>query len=102
MSSVLTAIIGQSLRVNATIAADLTDALTVAIKYKTPSGTTGSIAATIDDAAGGLCHVDIPGATLSAAGDWHFMAEATFAGGVTVKTFGKRVTVVAEFVVVVP
>lgn len=98
--SVPYAVVGQSLRINATLDVDMTEALTVSIKYRTPAGATASVSATVDDAATGQIHADISGATLATAGDWYFMAEATFAGSQTVKTYGKMVRVVAEYTVV--
>ena len=93
------AVAGQSLRVSAVLGVDLSGGSAV-VKYKPPSTTAGSIAATIDDAASGAIHADIPAATLSAAGEWTLWASATLSSGDVVKTYAQPLRVVAEGVVV--
>lgn len=100
--SVPIVVVGQSLRVYATLDADLTGAASVDVKYKPPSpGVTGTIAATVDNALTGAIHADIPAASLTPAGEWAVWAVAVLESGFTVKSYGAVLRVVAEGTVVV-
>lgn len=95
--SIPQAVVGQSLRISATLLLDISTASAKVIKYKSPSGVTGSIPAVVDNAASGAIHADIPAATLSAPGTWLFLAECTFPTGEIAKTFGSPVEILSEF-----
>ena len=68
------------LRIQITTGIDLSAATATAIKYKSPTGTTGQWVATISDAANGVIYYDLTSAELSTKGKWLFWAYVTFAG----------------------
>lgn len=94
------AVVGQTLRINATLDLDISTATAVAIKYRKPAGTSASLTATKTGAY--TCYADVPAATLDSAGDWLFLAEATFSDGSKAKTYGVTVRVLAEFAPLAP
>jgi len=58
---------------------DITGALSVAIKYIKPSGTTGSWTATVEDATLGIIYYDVANAnTLDEEGAWTIWSYVTF------------------------
>jgi len=53
------------------------------IKYKKPSGKTGTWTATVDDAASGTIYYAVGAGDIDEAGQWKFWAYITFGGGLS-------------------
>lgn len=72
--------VGQTkLDINLDFQTDITGYQNVLVKYKKPSGATGSFIATVDDAANGLAHYSVVNTTdLDEAGDWKFWGHITY------------------------
>jgi hypothetical protein len=74
---------------------------TAVVKVKRPSpAAVLTLAATVDDAAGGLLHADATSAEMVGAGDWAAWAVITWSSGKVVKTHGAALRVVAEGTIV--
>ena len=75
--------VGQSsLRIQATCNVDITDALTLEIRYRKPDGTEGSWDATEGTAATGVIYYDLTETTeLDQSGTWAFWAYIMFSDG---------------------
>jgi len=91
------AVIGQSLRITSTLGIDLTTATSVYVWYKSPTGTIGSVAASVTTAETGVIYADIPASVLSVDGVWYFMVKITLASGNVLKSFGELVEIKAEY-----
>ena len=68
-----------SLRIQLTTNVDITGATARLIKYKKPSGTTGSWTAQPGDVGAGVIYYDLTGTELDEAGTWKIWAYVTFA-----------------------
>ncbi|MCK5606584.1 hypothetical protein KAR91_32080 [Candidatus Pacearchaeota archaeon] len=73
----------EELKIEATLNEDITGATPVLIKYRKPSGTTGSWAATITDATTGVIEYEVnaDGSDIDEAGEWTFWGFATMSSG---------------------
>jgi hypothetical protein len=91
------AVVGQSVRITSTIGIDLAGASSVALWYKTPSGTKASVSATVTTPVTGVLYADISAATLAIVGNWFLMIQATLSNGNVVKSYGQLLTVVDEY-----
>ena len=66
------------LRIQLTTNVDITGATELLIKYKKPSGATGSWTATSSDDTSGVIYYDLTGSELDMKGNWTFWAYVTF------------------------
>lgn len=89
-------IAGTTLELTIAAGIDITGASSTVIRFIKPTGTTGTWAATVDDAAEGTISYDITAAELDSAGSWTVWAVITFATGVIWKTAGRQFSVYAE------
>jgi hypothetical protein len=72
-----------ALKIEVLTGTDLTLATDQEIKFIKPSGATGSFAATVSDATGGIIYYDVDSADdLDQSGEWTFWAYITFPSGV--------------------
>lgn len=67
-----------SLRIQLTTNVDITGATSTLIKYKKPSGSTGSWIASIEAAGDGIIYYDLTGTELDETGTWTLWAHVTF------------------------
>ena len=75
---------GQSaLRITLGTFTDLEDALSAAIKYRKPDGSTGELSAAIGDTAKGVISHEVIEGEIDVSGWWSFWAFVTFADGRT-------------------
>jgi hypothetical protein len=92
------AVIGQSLRITATLGIDITGASSVAIWYKKPTGTQGSSTATVTTPGTGVIYADFASTVIDTVGNWFFMVKVTLSSGNIVKSFGEAISILDEFV----
>lgn len=99
-------IAGSDLRFDLTILRDgvppgAVDPLSTAtLRYKAPDGTTGTWAATIDDAEAGKVHHDVAATSNSTAGKWIVWCDAVFSGGGKLVTESVEVPIYQEGMII--
>jgi len=67
-----------SVKIRLTALGNISDATECLVKYKKPDGTTGSWAASVEDAATGIIYYNLLPADELTAGDWTFWAHVTY------------------------